>query len=290
MHSLKTLLTAPGARRRSLLVVVGSVCVTLGVIVAAVSLIRPGSDEPGQTNTAAASYVQPQTPTSNTTTQASVSPAPTRTTQAPRHTAREQADQLSPSTRTMTRTVTQTQDAPAGDSDTPAKKKQPKATKTVTRTIVKIAGTDAVLTGPSQIRNQSTGLCLDLGGYDAVDPATHTAQFTCNAGGADNQEYERLKVGSQYLLRNVKSDLCVDVPNYGSEPAGGDLNVFACTPGDADNQMFRFQASGGGYQIVNGKSNLCVDVSTVNGRVNELDQPLTMAECGSTGTQVWTFV
>nr|WP_269328111.1 RICIN domain-containing protein [Kineosporia mesophila] len=288
---MKTLLTAPGARRRSLLVIVGSVCVFLGVIVAAVSLIRPGGDEPGKANTSAASYVQPQIPTGSTTTRASVSPAPTRTTQAPRHTARDQggqAGQGSQSTRTMTRTVTQTQDAPDDDSDTPAKKK-PKATKTVTQTIVRIAGTDAVLTGPSQIRNQSTGLCLDLGGYEAVDPATHTAQFTCNAGDADNQEYERLKVGGQYLLRNVKSDLCVDVPNYGSEPAGSDLNVFDCTPGDADNQMFRFQASGSGYQIINGKSNLCVDVSTANGRVSELDQPLTMAECGSTSTQVWTF-
>ncbi|MFI6699431.1 ricin-type beta-trefoil lectin domain protein [Streptomyces sp. NPDC050509] len=94
-----------------------------------------------------------------------------------------------------------------------------------------------------QIRNVTDELCMDLGGYEAVESGKNIGEFHCDGTTSDNQLWwlDRQPNGgdtlSHYWIRNVASDdMCLKLKRF--DPAVDDygkdapLAVMKCTEGD----------------------------------------------------------
>jgi len=152
------------------------------------------------------------------------------------------------------------------------------------------------------IYNVRTGKCVDLPsfGWNPVD--TPVTQYTCAAGGGDNQmwfSHETRTVDGDplYQLVNSASGLCLDLPSYGAAPAGSRVATYTCNSSpENDNQEWILDEVGpGSYLIVNYKNKLCLDVSgdAYNGGDLANDLPLTVYYCQNLNNDyddhIWAF-
>ncbi|MFD5748578.1 RICIN domain-containing protein [Streptomyces sp. NPDC127033] len=94
-----------------------------------------------------------------------------------------------------------------------------------------------------QIRNVTDELCMDLGGYEGVDPLTPVAEFPCDGTTSDNQLWwldlqdNGNDTLSHYFIRNLASDnMCLKLsradPNVDDYGPDAPLVVKKCTDGE----------------------------------------------------------
>lgn len=148
--------------------------------------------------------------------------------------------------------------------------------------------------GPYNMRNVTTGLCVDLPGAGPGTLDGIVAQYTCNYTAKDQQFYLG-RVGSYtgtqgtypvYELRNLSDGLCLDVPGTGDNDATTLVTEYTCK-GPTDNQYWYTVPRAGGAWVVNLKSKLCLDVA---GSHAGNDARLTLYHCSDTDDHRWTFV
>ncbi|NEE27971.1 hypothetical protein G3M53_21210, partial [Streptomyces sp. SID7982] len=136
------------------------------------------------------------------------------------------------------------------------------------------------------LKNQRTGLCVDVPGEGAQKPATALKQGTCRATTADNQLYD-LKVvdkdggpqgSSLFVIKNRKSGLCLDLASYKTVKPGSKIMEYHCNGTAADNQLWWLDPNEHGNRIRNAVSNnLCMGVAGGDG--SELDAALQLQTC-----------
>ncbi|MEV0732142.1 RICIN domain-containing protein [Polymorphospora sp. NPDC050346] len=79
------------------------------------------------------------------------------------------------------------------------------------------------------IRNEKSGLCLDLPGPGAAANGTALIQYTCRPGPTDNQMFQWYGDGK---LLNVVSNKCIDVVGPGTGGNSTALVVYNCIDND----------------------------------------------------------
>ncbi|MDJ1642762.1 RICIN domain-containing protein [Streptomyces pakalii] len=136
------------------------------------------------------------------------------------------------------------------------------------------------------LKNQRTGLCVDVPGEDAQKPAIPLKQGTCRATTADNQLYD-LKVvdkdggpqgSSLFVIKNRKSGLCLDLASYKAVTPGSKIMEYHCNGTTADNQLWWLDPNKHGNRIRNAVSNnLCMGVAGGDG--SKLDAALQLQTC-----------
>ncbi|MET7320224.1 ricin-type beta-trefoil lectin domain protein [Streptomyces sp. NPDC005549] len=136
------------------------------------------------------------------------------------------------------------------------------------------------------LKNQLTGLCVDVPGEGKGKPAGALKQGTCRATTADNQIYD-LKVvdkdgGPQgstlFVIKNRKSGLCLDLSYYKSVRPGSKIMEYHCNSTTADNQLWWLDPNEYGNRVRNVVSNnLCMGVA--GGDRSELDAALQLQTC-----------
>ncbi|GAB3240046.1 RICIN domain-containing protein [Kineosporia babensis] len=269
MRVLKAIVSPPGHRRGPLLIGLGlATVVGAGTLTALALNVDDSDDRPAQRTAAPAGSVLPlPTPTDLAPTTPAITATPiSEKTKATRATSQPE-----------TSTVTEKAKAEPSQTATSAKVKKQKA--------------GPVITGPFLVRNEGTGMCLDLPFYEGAEPGTQVQLWECHSpalnGEDDNHEYEKLQFGSEFLLRNVRAKQCLDV--YGNEGAnpGEAVLTYQCVVGDADNLMFRKKSVSGGMQIIHAKSDLCLDVAPDNPGNGQMTQ---LSTCSSTPNQIWTLL
>ena len=90
------------------------------------------------------------------------------------------------------------------------------------------------------IRNLKDDLCLDPPDNGWMPPGTPISEYTCQAGGGDNQQFQLIpRPGYRnYWLRNSKSGYCLDV--VGMRTGGNDarLTLYPCDENDNDDHVW----------------------------------------------------
>jgi hypothetical protein len=141
------------------------------------------------------------------------------------------------------------------------------------------------VTGPGLIRNLGTGMCMDLPGGGPVADGTVLTQSECRPAIPDNQVYEKISRGQQFLLQNVRSQFCIDLHGNEAVGAGSEILVHTCVIGGSDNLMYRQKVIGRGFRLINVKSDLCLAAPADGGP----DSKLTLSACTAAPTRLWTF-
>ncbi|MEC3993805.1 RICIN domain-containing protein [Actinacidiphila sp. DG2A-62] len=121
------------------------------------------------------------------------------------------------------------------------------------------------------LKNLATGMCADLPQYGKGSVGGVIDQYDCQAGAADNQEWDLKVVGGPkgpggarlFTISNDADHLCMDIPWYGVEPVGTRVTEYTCDATTDDNQLW-YLAPGQGshYRIRNYVSgSMCLGVA-----------------------------
>ncbi|MFE4617785.1 RICIN domain-containing protein [Streptomyces sp. NPDC056501] len=130
---------------------------------------------------------------------------------------------------------------------------------------------------PFEMRNQGSGMCLDVPGGTGVW-GTQLIQWPCNGG--DNQKFTFYYIDNIPVLRNKATGLCVDVPG-GSGANGTAVVQWGCNAGD--NQ--RWFLSGPQNSVYhNTASRKCLEVADWR---TDAGAPVRQWDCHSGASQQW---
>lgn len=151
-----------------------------------------------------------------------------------------------------------------------------------------------------QLRNYTTGKCLDVPNTGAPNRGSIVQQWDCLAGPGDNQMWEAVDGEGGFVIRNIKMEsggevLCLDLPNTGV-PGNSTVGFYPCQNHTADNQLWyqQWDKTGSVFQLINLKSRnagrpVCLDVAGLADRTNGLQVGVYTCS-SSTGDDHWWYV
>ena len=147
------------------------------------------------------------------------------------------------------------------------------------------------------IKNQVTGLCMDVPGYGKGREDGPVEQYGCTPSTRDNQLWDLVvnqpgtarNAPDLFTIRNSKDGFCLDLYGYRKPEAGRQVSEYYCRPGPRDNQMWYLQkVAFGRFLIRNHKSGLCLGVVGARGSGGP-GARLLVNHCSLTDDYIWSF-